>query len=439
MRATRQLRDSSRNPIHRRTLLAEPLEKKELLAADFSCAAVPVAPPATGGECIAECQVLDSDDGGAQAEGPGTMLQSAARRRGSDGGPRGANPAGPVQAGSTTVDGELSDSEVLDIKYLREEEKLARDVYLALGEIWDVPVFTKIAQAESRHMAAVEQLIDRYGLEDPVGDHDRGEFEDETLAGLYQQLVGAGSVSLLDAYKVGAKIEEMDIADLQQALLETERADMERLYESLERGSRNHLRAFDAQIEATGETYQAEFLSQAEYEAIAASAREQGNGQSPQSQGRSANAHVRIGEMRAVSHRHGGMNGGQNGLRENRSHGECDTTQVRDKNQARDRNNSPGTGNVRELRNAIQRACLMCRGDIIMPEHLPPKIGRHASNENPASPDAGRLSQVEQATILATLEECKGNRTHAAKKLGISRRALIYKLRAWSPKTGFNR
>jgi DNA-binding NtrC family response regulator len=88
------------------------------------------------------------------------------------------------------------------------------------------------------------------------------------------------------------------------------------------------------------------------------------------------------------------------------------------------------TGNVRELRNAIQRACLMCRGDIIMPEHLPPKIGRHASNPNPTLPEAGRLSQVEQATILATLDECKGNRTHAAKKLGISRRALIYKLRA---------
>ncbi len=84
-------------------------------------------------------------------------------------------------------------------------------------------------------------------------------------------------------------------------------------------------------------------------------------------------------------------------------------------------------GNVRELRNAVQRACLLCRGDVILPEHLPPKIAAPAAGA-PAA-DGGRLSQVERATILATLEECGQNRTHAARKLGISRRALIYKLR----------
>ena len=86
-------------------------------------------------------------------------------------------------------------------------------------------------------------------------------------------------------------------------------------------------------------------------------------------------------------------------------------------------------GNVRELRNAIQRACLLCRGDVILPEHLPPKVGALASQPSDAAVLRGRLSQVERATILATLDECEGNRTHAAKKLGISRRALIYKLR----------
>jgi DNA-binding NtrC family response regulator len=86
-------------------------------------------------------------------------------------------------------------------------------------------------------------------------------------------------------------------------------------------------------------------------------------------------------------------------------------------------------GNVRELRNAVRRACLLCRGDVIMPEHLPPKMAATVPGSM-ESRDDDRLSQVERATILATLEECKGNRTQTAKKLGISRRALIYKLRA---------
>ena len=85
-------------------------------------------------------------------------------------------------------------------------------------------------------------------------------------------------------------------------------------------------------------------------------------------------------------------------------------------------------GNVRELRNAIQRAGLLCRGDVILPEHLPPKIAGAAAAPGDAEQPDGRLSQVERATILATLEECNHNKTQAAKKLGISRRALIYKL-----------
>ena len=85
-------------------------------------------------------------------------------------------------------------------------------------------------------------------------------------------------------------------------------------------------------------------------------------------------------------------------------------------------------GNVRELRNTMQRACLLCQGDVILPEHLPSNVASGATDPQSES-DNDRLSQVERATIVSTLAECDGNRTHAAKKLGISRRALIYKLR----------
>jgi len=84
-------------------------------------------------------------------------------------------------------------------------------------------------------------------------------------------------------------------------------------------------------------------------------------------------------------------------------------------------------GNVRELRNEIERACLMCRGNVILPEHLSPRV----SDGPPLPSDSGTasLADVEKATILRTLDACGGNRTHTAKQLGISRRALIYKLK----------
>ncbi len=90
----------------------------------------------------------------------------------------------------------------------------------------------------------------------------------------------------------------------------------------------------------------------------------------------------------------------------------------------------PWPGNVRELRNAVQRACLLCRGDVVLPSHLPPAVAAHADAAPPAPTDAGRLCAVERAAIRAALDECGGNRTQAARKLGLSRRGLLYKLRA---------
>lgn len=89
-------------------------------------------------------------------------------------------------------------------------------------------------------------------------------------------------------------------------------------------------------------------------------------------------------------------------------------------------------GNVRELRNAMERASLMARGGSIMPEHLPSRIrdaGEYPkANEPSGTSGIGRIEEVERAVILQTLEECAYNRTDTARALGISRRALIYKL-----------
>ena len=87
-------------------------------------------------------------------------------------------------------------------------------------------------------------------------------------------------------------------------------------------------------------------------------------------------------------------------------------------------------GNVRELRNAMERAALLCRGDLILPEHLPARV-RPSALPHPATEalaDATRLDKIESQAVLQALKKHEFNRTATAKALGISRRALIYKL-----------
>lgn len=86
-------------------------------------------------------------------------------------------------------------------------------------------------------------------------------------------------------------------------------------------------------------------------------------------------------------------------------------------------------GNVRELRNAMERAVLLCRGELILPEHLPARVREAAQTAaNTEIADAEQLGEIERQAILQTLRKHAFNRTETAKALGISRRALLYKL-----------
>ena len=87
-------------------------------------------------------------------------------------------------------------------------------------------------------------------------------------------------------------------------------------------------------------------------------------------------------------------------------------------------------GNVRELRNAMERAALLSRGELILPEHLPARVRAAGRSRLPPlePPDAERLEEIERQAILQALRKHDFNRTETAKALGISRRALIYKL-----------
>ncbi len=166
------------------------------------------------------------------------------------------------------VHGDLSEAEYEGLLLMREEEKLARDVYLALYDIWGIRVFSNIAGSEETHMNAVLPLLETYGIEDPIKDDTRGVFTDPMLAALYTDLVAQGSKSLTDAFTVGATIEDLDINDLQELMEETDREDIDFVYGNLLRGSENHIRSFVGQLSRSGEVYEAQHISQAELNGI---------------------------------------------------------------------------------------------------------------------------------------------------------------------------
>ncbi|MCF8254853.1 MAG: DUF2202 domain-containing protein [Bacteroidia bacterium] len=171
----------------------------------------------------------------------------------------------------------LNADELTSLLHMREEEKLAHDVYVTLYAKWGVPVFNNISKSEQTHTDAILTLIQRYQLVDPVGTHEVGVFEDSTLQTLYNQLVAKGSQSLLDAYNVGATIEDLDIFDLNNWVKKVDNQDILFVYGNLTKGSRNHMRSFYSQIISSGGTYTAQFITQAELEAIINSDKEMGS------------------------------------------------------------------------------------------------------------------------------------------------------------------
>lgn len=146
---------------------------------------------------------------------------------------------------------DLSAEESAALLYMREEEKLARDVYNQLYTLWGQPVFQNIAASEQTHTDEIKLLLDRYVLADPA--LDPGQFTDANLQALYDQLIAQGSVSLEEAMKVGVLIEETDIADLQARLAQTDNADIQLVYNNLMNASYNHLAAFNGTAGGNGQ------------------------------------------------------------------------------------------------------------------------------------------------------------------------------------------
>lgn len=150
-------------------------------------------------------------------------------------------------SGSTTA---LTAKEAQDLIYLREEEKLARDVYLKMLEVWKATIFSNISSAEQIHTTRVKDLLSKYRIADPVVNDMPGVFTNPLFTSYYASLVQKGTLSYTDALEVGVLVEKMDIQDIDQMLLDTARTDVQQVLSNLRAASYNHLSAFNRQLAA---------------------------------------------------------------------------------------------------------------------------------------------------------------------------------------------
>ncbi len=162
-----------------------------------------------------------------------------------------------------------------DLQFLREEEKLARDVYITLYDKWQINLHNNISRSEQQHMDAIKDLLVAFSFSDPITDDAVGAFTNKKLDTLYDDLTSQGSISELDALVVGATIEDLDIHDIEQMMTRTSDPQVLAVYDRLQCGSRNHLRSFMGQLTARGGSYTPQFISASSYAGIINTAPEQ--------------------------------------------------------------------------------------------------------------------------------------------------------------------
>jgi hypothetical protein len=161
----------------------------------------------------------------------------------------------------------LSQAEINDLKFLREEEKLARDVYLFSYNKYQISIFNSISQSEQKHMTSVLSLLNKYGISDPAS-AEIGVFVNQDLQTLYNSLTAQSDISSVEALKVGATIEDLDINDIDNFIVNTTKSDLLSVYDNLTCGSKNHIRNYTSQLVINGEVYVPQFISVEYYNII---------------------------------------------------------------------------------------------------------------------------------------------------------------------------
>lgn len=184
----------------------------------------------------------------------------------------------------TTTSSDLKQTDIDGLLLMREEEKMAQDVYDSFYSTYGVINFDRISNSEARHTTAILALINHFGLTDPALT-EPGKFTSTAIQKLYDQLIAAGTSSNA-ALSTGAYIEEYDIVDLKKLIAETENTDILAVYANLLSGSENHLRAFVRSLAIQNITYSPQILSSTDFNAIIANSNSTGFGKNRGRNGR---------------------------------------------------------------------------------------------------------------------------------------------------------
>lgn len=227
------------------------------------------APGTTGGQGVAS-----------NAAGAGTQLcdgtgsgAGAGLRAGADRGPRRGGGSGECQQQGTcpltgvtlTTPTTLPPTELI---YAVEEERVARDLYLTAAERWNLRVFDRIARAEAQHELAVTQLAASATVALPAAA--RGVYATPELQKLYTDSLVLVNESEVAALRVGALVEESDIADLRRLADVATDEGTRAVLTQMEQASTRHLNAFVRNLARSGESYQPQVLTAEEFAALTA-------------------------------------------------------------------------------------------------------------------------------------------------------------------------
>lgn len=151
---------------------------------------------------------------------------------------QGGHGIGDVASGTLTADQKTVLTE------MAAEEKVAYDLYIVFAEKYDETVFSRVANAEAKHLEAVRTLLDRYDITDPTVGLDAGKFSTDSAQELYDSLLATGSASVDAALEAARTVEKTDIADLTAASIGVTAPDVLTVYKNLLAGSERHLVAF---------------------------------------------------------------------------------------------------------------------------------------------------------------------------------------------------